>query len=222
MSIFFLVCSVNIRADNKLEISTKILDFPNDKRNNHFTIRNYGDENAEIEISIKSIETKNHKVVYSSRKDLILYPQKFTLEPGHYRDIKVIKKVQNKDHDQIFLINILNNAFQHPQATDTTKDLVDNDLYFDTHNSLLVIIRPNKIVGKIEATKINDEIIINNIGNTTIRLEKIKQCDNLDCVHYHSLLLFPNSKKVIKLEMREKPIHLVKNIINNKKPISIT
>ncbi len=219
---FLLFFFVNLSANNQIEVSSKFLDFPNSKRYNHFNIYNYGEKNAEIEISVKSIETKSHKVVYSSKKDLLLDPKNFILEPGHSRDIKVIKKVQPKNSDQFFIINITDNTPKTDNELEKTKNLTANELHFDIGNNILAIIRPKQLSPKIETTKIDNELIISNVGNTTLHLEHIKQCNKEDCIDYHSIMLYPNSKKIITLKKPKQVITLIQNISGHKKSLSIS
>ncbi len=205
----------DVLAEMKLKASAHILDFPFSKKNQYFTLYNYGDESSVTQISFENIADKNRKT--ASKDELIIIPKKLTLKPGQSRKIMVLKRTQLQESDQLFMLDVSSTHLTSKLKEFENEKSVDFKQAAGTSTKILVIVRPKLTHPDLLARKIGESLLVKNTGNTTIKLEQIEQCDDDDCIMYSNVMLYPDSEKSIALKEPSKLIHLTQKINEGKK-----
>lgn len=215
----------NIYAGPKLVTSTQMLDFGANSKFQYLSIANNGDEKAYVKFTAKKIR-KNHAgkhiILDAKKSEIIITPKKLILKPGQSRKVKVIKRLKGNTADHFFRVYSSTVPMPNSNPEALSKDSVGLKVHVAIGTNTLVIFRPNKLKPKINTEKKNEKIIIENSGNTTIKLHQIKQCDSNNCISYRNKIIYPKSKKVIKLKKPNLPLMLTQNINGEDKALSIS
>ena len=149
-------------------------------------------------------------------------PKKVIVNPGQSRKIKILKRIKPSKVDQFFRIYTSTAPLPSKDAEPENKDTVGLKLHVGIGTNTLVIVRPRTIEPKLVINKQGKNLVIENMGNTTIKLQSIRQCDGDDCINYANNIVFPKSKRTIQLKSDSRPINLTQNVAGNEKEHKIS
>lgn len=222
--IFSLVCLHAGHTTARLAASTQLIDLPANKSTEYFTLTNTGDAVAYVKMSAKNLGRlgdKNAKARDATPKELITIPNKLILKPNQARKIKVIKRVVPGKEDQFFRIYASTMPAPRKANTEADEDDVGLQLHVGLGTNALVIARPLDIEDKLDTKRDGKQLVVANNGNTTVMLDKIRQCNAGSCHNYSSKLIFPKAKRSIELKDTEGVVNLSKYTATQSEEISI-
>ncbi len=215
-----LALSSNVFAGTKLAASVQTLDFSSSNRIQYFSLSNHGDEKAFIKIEVKAVSElgkENSQTRDATKNEIITVPKKLILKQGQSRKIKVLKRMSAQSSDQFFRIYSSTAPLPSKKKELEDKDAVGLKLHVGIGTNTLVVVRPKAMHPNLKMTKSGKNLVIENTGNTTIKIQKIKQCEGEDCISYASKTVFPGNKRTITLKNASRPVSLTQNTAGTEK-----
>ena len=154
---------------------------------------------------------KDNEIRDAAKNEVITVPKKLILKPGQSRKVKILKRMQPKGTDQFFRIYSSTAPLPSKNAELEDEKAVGLKLHVGIGTNTLVIVRPKNAQPNVNLQKAGKKLVIQNVGNTTVKIEKIKQCEGDDCITYASKMVFPGAKKTVTLKNSSRPVSLVQN-----------
>lgn len=173
----------------QITVNRSIIEFTPDSRVQDIEIANNGDFRVYLDVTASEIldpdsKSPTRKLLDDPRTAAVIAsPRQLLLPPGERKRLRVILRDVDVERERVFRLAVkpytgkveLDNVEQGKKHS-AVKILVGYDL--------LLISRPRKLEPKVDVTRTADSIEFRNLGNTSVLLRNIKQCDSTrtDCV----------------------------------------
>jgi len=135
----------------------------------------------------------------ASRKKIIISPSRIKLNPKQTRKLRVIKMSKDIKQDEIYKVICTSKSAPDNSTGDDDVGL-GVKFTFGIGTNTIVVFRPDNIEGNLNVVREGKDLYYHNIGNTTVKVLDVKQCDTLgECDALENQTLFPGEITKIKL-----------------------
>lgn len=149
----------------------------------------------DAEISVKNLDAKNNayveitayrlanpanpttpkqRVRHPEKEGLVVFPAKLILLPGQTQFVRVLKTAENLSSDQVYEIDLIPKISTHLVTTKAPSG-ANLGIRVIVGYGARVIARPDTISSSLSLKRINNELVINNTGNTALTITSCRQ-----------------------------------------------
>ncbi|MCL6269217.1 fimbria/pilus periplasmic chaperone [Sansalvadorimonas sp. 2012CJ34-2] len=172
LALSFLSCSVY--AD--ISVDKAIVEFrPNGEYYTDIKVQNNANKKAYVSVSIKEVikpgqpDEKREELYDPDKALLVATPSRLIIEANQSSPVRLLNLDEDHNQERIYRVLVEPASAKFKAEQDAVQVLVSYDI--------LAIVRPEKPVTKILASRKGKNIVFYNAGNTNIFLERGKQCN---------------------------------------------